>query len=102
MTTMSTPETIKHLGGLNRLRAMIKARDFFKTDSNSMRFRFSGSRKWNVAEITLSGNDTYMIELWKVTSGTVNRGPSMFNIYADQLATAFTVLSGLDLALAAA
>ena len=94
---MDTETTIKHLGGLARLMAMLNARDFMLQQGDKLRFRFSGSGKANVACISLSDSDTYTVELWRVASGKCGLVGFQDNIYAEQLRETFEDMTGLAL-----
>ena len=98
---MDHTETIKQLGGLNRLQAMINARDFSQS-GETLRFRFSGSDQMNVATIALEDNDTYTLALWKVKGAHCAFRADACGIYADDLRETFENLTGLRLILAAA
>ena len=93
---MDTETTIKHLGGLGSLKAMINAREF-STPSDGLRFRYSGSRKANVVFIALEDDDTYCITIGRADSGWWTLKERRDGIYAEQLRETFEDMTGLAL-----
>ena len=60
-------ETLRQLGGSNRLNVMIGAKDFFSdNDGKTLVFKFSMCKKANCVKITLNGLDLYDIEFVKI------------------------------------
>lgn len=87
---------IQQMGGFNRLRAMIGARDYIGLDSG-VKFRFSGNRKMNVAQIILNGLDLYDLTIYKIVAPDVETVYAASNLYAEDLGRVFTEATGLDL-----
>ena len=102
-SNLQVAETIiNQLGGSRKLAAMIGARDFVGS-SDSVQFKFKGSRKANTARIVLDPNDTYTLELWKINTNPRNfRSDQVFSssgLYADALRPTFERETGLYLSL---
>lgn len=102
---------LKQLGGGNRLKAMIGARDIFSDDGGkSLVFKFPNRKKSapNYVKITLTPKDLYDIEFGRIT---MKKEPGGFGIkmptykklkthkgiYADQLVDLFERTTGLYL-----
>jgi hypothetical protein len=59
--------TAQQLGGTNRLKTMIGAKDFMHDNGgNTLMFKFSGSKVANYVRITLNAVDLYDIEFKKI------------------------------------
>ncbi len=59
--------TLQQLGGSNRLKSMIGAKDFMSdNDGASLMFKFSGSKIASYVKITLNSLDLYDIEFKKI------------------------------------
>ena len=81
--------------GLDGLRAMLKARDVAAADT-TLRFRCSGCRTGNVVVITLTADDLYQVDLYKVGSGQSAESASQSGVFAAELQETFTALTGPD------
>lgn len=92
---MDNTQTLNHLGGNVAIR-LINARQFVASD-NSLRFRFSGSRRINVAVVTLDADDTYSLSFHKVGKSTSKEVATFAGIYADDLQQVFENETGLFL-----
>jgi hypothetical protein len=87
-------EIVRQLGGANKLKAMIGAKQFYSdNDGNTLVFKFPNPRGPNLVKITLNGMDTYDIEFWRGTK----KVKEMSNIYNDQLMDVFEKETGLYL-----
>ena len=80
--------------GINGLRAMLGACNF-AAQASGVTFRFKGSRRMNLAQITLNGMDTYDLEFWQVTPGKFRRIDYRNDIYNDNLREVFERVTGL-------
>ena len=90
------------LGGSGRLSMMIGANNFVaETNGDYLRFRFKGSRKFNMITITLNALDTYDIEFQKYSPSkfTVTTVENFKGAYADMLVSVFEKTTGLYLSL---
>lgn len=59
--------TLQQLGGSNRLKVMIGAKDFMSAnDGATLMFKFSGSKIASYVRITLNDKDLYDIEFQKI------------------------------------
>lgn len=71
MTTTIADETLRQLGGSNRLKAMIGLSGFYSADKGrTLALKFSNKTGANNARITLAADDTYTIELIRVRGST--------------------------------
>jgi hypothetical protein len=110
----SVADTIlKQLGGGNRLRAMIGARDIFSDDGGkSLVFKFPNRKKSapNYVKITLTSMDLYDIEFGRITMKkdpggfgvkmpTYKKGKTVKGAYAEDLVDIFERTTGLYLKL---
>jgi len=60
-------ETLKQLGGSNRLKAMINAKYFTHSDNGAtLTFQFSGTKKATHLKITINERDLYDVTFIKV------------------------------------
>lgn len=93
-------EIINQLGGAGRLKAMIAATNF-QYDDNSLNFKFKGSRKCNVIQITLNSMDLYDIKFNKYSPSkfTLTTAKEVNGIYNDQLKGIIEEYTGLYLSL---
>jgi len=100
--------TLTQLGGRNRLKAMIGAKDFFSdNDGATLSFKFKMCKKASFVKITLNGKDTYDIEFIKpgrLSRKTFEMSPNkttgeFTGVYADQLKKVFENFTGLYLSL---
>lgn len=98
--------TLKQLGGRNRLKAMIGAKDIFSDDGGkSLVFKFPNrlKSKPNYVKITLTGRDDYDIEFGRITKKKgipeYKKLKTLNGVYADQLVSVFKDQTGLDLRL---
>lgn len=92
---------LDQFGGLGRLQIMIGAH-YFSDLGNGVSFAFKGVRKANRISVTLDADDTYTVEIGKLSRSykyTVSLKVS--DIYAEQLKTIFEEHTGLLLSLAA-
>lgn len=95
---MDIQTTLSHLGGYGKLRALVNARDFVKSDKErSLRFKFSGCSKYHIAKITLTPRDTYEIKLYKFRGVKRVRETEPVEAYASELRATFEQLTGLYL-----
>jgi hypothetical protein len=104
MTTETKPAAIilQQLGGANRLRAMINARNFMTTrDGQTLIFTFSMLPKANTISITLNALDLYDIEFLKITKLGANRKTvaEFGNVYAEDMRGLIEDFTGLALSL---
>lgn len=97
---MNHNETIQQLGGFNKLRAMIGAKNFIK-DTNYIQFRFSGYKKANIARVELTENDDYKLSFLKFSPSkfTCDLISETCGIYCDNLQAIFEDKTGLCLSL---
>ena len=95
---MDNAQTIQHLGGFGPLQAMVNARNFTAGD-NELRFRFTGSRKVNVAVVRMTSDDLYTLELYRVRTGNWDLVATAEGLYADMLRGTFERETGLYLSL---
>ena len=86
---------ISQLGGMGRLRAMLGARDFVKSE-NSITFKWPNKdlSRGNTLKITLDPSDTYTMEFSAVRGGNSKLVKTFTNIYADQLTSIFRDWTG--------
>jgi hypothetical protein len=99
---MEIAKNIKNQMGGRRLEIMIGAYNFVaETDGNYLRFRFKGSRKYNMVTITLNALDTYDIEFQKYSPSkfTVTTVDVFAGAYADMLIDVFEDATGLYLSI---
>ena len=100
--TMEIAKNIMTQLGGNRLQAMIGAYNFVaETNGNYLRFRFKGSRKFNMVTITLNALDTYDIEFQKYSPSkfTTTTVENFEGAYADMLVSVFENTTGLYLSI---
>lgn len=99
--TPTVAQTIlAQLGGMNRLTAMVGV-ELFLDRGNGVSFKFKGSRKANVCQITLDASDTYTVKMQKFQPRklTITDVYESDGIYADQLIDTFEQQTGLYLTL---
>jgi hypothetical protein len=90
---------LQQMGGFGRLKAMIGAKNFSKTD-NSLTFQWPSKQRstGNALKVTLKGDDTYDMEFFN--------GPKSVKkydgVYNDQLKSIFEKQTGLYLTMSAA
>ena len=81
--------------GAGGLRLMLGTGPFLTT-SNSVTFRFKGSRTLNHAEIALNGRDTYDLTLSQIDrTGKVTNVNKQTDLYDEDLRPAFESQTGL-------
>lgn len=85
---MNHQETIAQLGGHGRLKAFVGAQNFM-VGTDSVSFRFKGSKKANYLKITLDPSDTYILEFGKIRGHEYKVTKTLENIYCDQLVEIF-------------
>lgn len=96
-------QTLKHLGGVRKLIAMINAR-YFVFDKSALTFTFSGCPKANRCKITLDeGKDLYELHIFKsVIRNDELKITDLYkqaNLYDDMLKSEFEKATGLRLSL---
>lgn len=65
-TISAADETLRQLGGANKLKIMIGAHDFYsENEGMTLYFRFKMCEKANVCKITINGSDLYNVEFIK-------------------------------------
>jgi hypothetical protein len=93
---------IRQMGGMSKLRAMVRAKDFVALESG-VQFGFKGNRKMNKCVIKLNGMDLYDVEFWniRITSKTFKTDMvAEFNdCFNDMLINIFESTTGLYLSL---
>ena len=90
---------ISQLGGLNKLRAMINAKNF-ATDGEDLQFQFSGSKIFNMINIKYNSNlDLYNVTLYKFWNLEIKNKKSFDNVYCDMLVNIFESETKLRLSL---
>ena len=83
-------ETIRQLGGINCLKAMVGAYNFFTFDEKTgVQFRFKGSKKANYVGIKLRSDDTYEVTFKKIWGTKVRTVEQYHGVYCDQLIELF-------------
>jgi hypothetical protein len=96
----SAPEVIKQLGG-NKFIAMTGAKNFTKDDeSKFIMFKVPRAKNGitNVM-ITLTGNDLYNIDFFKIKGNNVKQLPTVKGVYSNELRDVFTQYTGLKTSL---
>jgi hypothetical protein len=94
---MDHEETIDQLGGARMLRAMLGVKQIVTADT-TIRFRFKGSRTYNMCEIELDPSDTYTVRLGQVDRyGLLLKGwkSETSDVYCDMLQGVFENATGL-------
>ena len=87
---------LAQLGG-SRFIAMTGAKNFVASERTlSMRLPGCIRGQANHARITLDATDTYTVTAYEVRSLKMKALASTSEVYADQLAAAFTLVTGLD------
>ena len=86
---------LEQLGGMGRLRAMLSARDFAKSE-NSLTFKWPNKDllRGNTLKITLDPSDTYTMQFYAVRGGQSKLVKEFTDVYADQLTTIFRDWTG--------
>ena len=88
------------LGGKNKLKGMIGAKDFMKDDkTKSVMFKFKGSKKANYVKITLNQNDLYDLDFKKIRGYNVKDALFVRDIQASDLKKTFENYTELYLSL---
>ena len=93
---------MKQLGGGNRLKAMIGAKNFMSWDKGkTLSFDFPNRTrsKPNFIKITLTGRDDYDIEFGRKSKAGYKKLKTYSGIYADQLTKTIQDKTGLRLRL---
>jgi len=86
--------------GANRLKAMIGAKDFVKTDDMiAFRFPMKALNKANCVRITLNSMDLYDVEFGYLRAGKYTERSKVENMYSDMLYNHFETETGLNLTL---
>lgn len=94
---------VAQLGGMNRLIAMVGAKDFVVGEDAKQNvylgFKFKGSRKANYVSITLNAMDTYDVVFKKINMRTfdVKQVDTLEGAYNDMLSNYFEQTTGLYL-----
>jgi hypothetical protein len=92
-------EIARQLGGANKLRMAIGARDIFADTAGrgALRFKFpgAGGRKPNFCKITLEDSDTYTVYTCRIRAGKVLDEQTETDIYAEDLVTIIEKMTGL-------
>lgn len=92
-------KTIIHqMGGFNRLVAMVGA-NYFMHGDDFVQFRFEGSRKANLVEITLNSLDLYDVTYYKAHGINCREVASSEGLFWDMLKSDFEQTTGLHLSL---
>ncbi len=91
---------LKQLGGVGKLKAMIGINKIRYGD-NTLCFNFKGSRKANMCQIKLNGNDLYDIKFYYYDKKNIKlyTKEDFKDIYASQLKELFKNYTGLNLCL---
>jgi hypothetical protein len=82
------------MGGAGQLSALLGIRQFTAT-GDGMTFRFRGSRTANYCSITLTPDDLYSIEIYRIGKAGVKLKGSEDLIFGDGLCASFERLTGL-------
>ena len=85
---------LAQMGGIERLKAMIGARNFTGGE-NYATFHFPGSNIANFIRVTLNALDTYDVEFFKVREHAFKKIGEHGMIYCDQLVDLFESTTGL-------
>ena len=80
MREMIHEQTIEQLGGLRNLKMMLGVKAY-ATTYNTLRFRFKGSRRFNICEIELTVLDLYTVRFYQ--NDTLKE--EFDGVYCDQL-----------------
>ena len=105
MTNVEIATTIANqMGGTRRLSMMAGAKNF-AADGPALQFKFGAQRRFNFCKVTLRSDDTYTMEISKV-SFVRKEGVHKFTnvktfdgVYCDQLVEIFERTTGLYLSL---
>lgn len=93
-------EILKQLGGMNKLIAMIGAKNFV-SDKNSIQFQLARqANKINIIKIQLESDDTYTLKFYKVKGFNTDLIKQIDRIMVDRLKPLIEKETGLRLALA--
>ncbi len=82
------------MGGAGQLSALLGIRRFTAT-GDGMTFAFKGSRTCNYCSITLTPDDLYSIEIYRIGKAWVKLKGSETGLFGDMLSAAFERLTGL-------
>lgn len=100
MTTTMADETLRQLGGANRLRAMIGlSACYHDNGGRTLILKFPNKRGANNARITVAADDTYTVELTRVRGTTVKTTLTEHGVYNDRLRGVLEQGTGLAWAL---
>ncbi len=94
--------TLAHLGGRNKIEAMIGAKDFVRCDNNTaLQFAIGkGARNGcNRVTIGLQHDHLYSITLWKLHRVTITELEVVSNVHAKNLRIRLSQMLEMDLSL---
>jgi hypothetical protein len=89
---------IEQMGGVRKLKAMLGV-EMFITIPRGVKFKFFGSHKANIVEITLNSLDLYDMKFGIFKSNAIKLAHVFEDIYADQLKDIFEDATNLRLTL---
>jgi len=97
-TQENAQQTLTQLGGPNRLKAMIGAKNF-SYDQSFVGFKFMRSRGMNHIKIHLNSMDTYDMEFIRIHGDKITTVETHQGVYHDGLISIFENTTGLALRL---
>ena len=92
-------ETLRYLGGANRLQVMIGASQFYAGEKGELGFKFKGNRSMNYVKFTVNGKDLYDVEFYKIVKFEMKPIKKFNDYYFDQIKELFEQTTRLYLSL---
>ena len=94
---------VSQMGGMGKISAMVKGRDWCALEDGGLQFTFSGKRGVNKCLVHLDASDTYTMEFWYCNKKTYEfkseMKASFGGLYNDMLISTFERFTGLYLSL---
>jgi len=92
-------ETLRYLGGANRLSVMIGATNFIAGTNGELGFKFKGNRQMNYVKFIVNGKDLYDVEFFQIRKFEMKPVKQFNDYYFDQIKELFEQTTRLYLSL---
>lgn len=92
-------ETLRYLGGSNRLSVMIGASQFYAGEKGELCFRFKGNRQMNYVKFIVNQKDLYDVEFYQIRKYELKHVKTFNDYYFDGIKELFEKTTKLYLSL---